>query len=419
MAKIQHYSGGRRVSQKTFWDNIHNKVLDMGMAKIEDLAHGAGASIVDPATDKHAPVFTRRVGTRVVAQTEGSPAFAQEFERRLGVGKETITSMQAEPLTGTPVVYLAHAHEDHDSLAQPLARRLMAEGIEVWLDGWEIRTGDSLKRKMEEGLEACTHFLVLLTPHSVGKPWVEREIDAGFMKAVQSQARFMGLRIGVEVSALSIFLRTVLCPAVNLTSELRLAELVADIHGVTTKPPRGPAPRYVKSAPAGPRGWSTAASQVAEHLVRSSANGVPMDPMADFARVAEATGLPEADVRLGVLDLEDAGLIERSKQIRGTKFWPRVGLFVEFDRHFLGFDTRADAVALANWLLSHDIDAIKVQRLYDDSFSDWGVRRFNSALLYLEDARLVETLKTLQQGPFPVRQLSVTDRTRRFVRDHG
>ena len=36
----------------------------------------------------------------------------------------------------------------------------MQRGIDVWYDNWEIGYGDSLRRKMEEGLSECTHFVV-------------------------------------------------------------------------------------------------------------------------------------------------------------------------------------------------------------------------------------------------------------------
>ena len=67
----------------------------------------------------------------------------------------------------------------------------MARGIEVWFDEWEIGAGDSLRRKMEQGLEDCTHFVVLLTEASIKKAWVAEEIDVGLMSAVEGQARFM------------------------------------------------------------------------------------------------------------------------------------------------------------------------------------------------------------------------------------
>ena len=65
--------------------------------------------------------------------------------------------MTKHSVHGVPHVYLAHASEDHE-LAKQLAERMMAERIEVWFDEWEIRPGDSLRRKMEQGSSDCTHF---------------------------------------------------------------------------------------------------------------------------------------------------------------------------------------------------------------------------------------------------------------------
>jgi len=140
-----------------------------------------------------------------------------------------------DELVVTPQLYLAHAHEDRQ-MARPLAEKMMAQGIEVWFDQWEIKIGDSLRRKMEGGLSTCTHFLVLLTPQSIGKPWVETEIDAGFVKSVEGQARFLGIRIGVPINKLSSFLRTRRCPEIDLTDDGQVSSLIADIHGTSTKP---------------------------------------------------------------------------------------------------------------------------------------------------------------------------------------
>src|SRR5690606_13056448 len=104
-------------------------------------------------------------------------------------------------------VYLAHATEDK-GLAKPLAEGLLARGIDVWYDNWEIGFGDSLRRKMEEGLEGCTHFVVLLTEKSIKKSWVNEEIDAGLMRAVEGSAKFIGLRYQLPLASVSAFLRT-------------------------------------------------------------------------------------------------------------------------------------------------------------------------------------------------------------------
>jgi hypothetical protein len=416
---LEFRSGGRRVSLDQFFENLKNEAIEAGMKQLEQRAHAAAASIVDPETGKHPDVFVRRRGpTELILRTQGSPAFTRELEKRLGVDTGSIETMSAQATPDVPRVYLAHGSEDHETLAKPLAQALMAQGIDVWFDEWEIRAGDSLRRKMEEGLANCTHFVVLLTPNSLHKPWVETEIDAGFIRAVGGESRFIGIRAGVSVNDLSPFLRTLRCPEVRLDQQVEVEALIADIHGVSRKPERGAAPRYVKTLPEGLKAWSASAAAVAEHLVRSSKLGRKFDPQVTVASVAQATGLPEEDIRLGVLDLSGNGLLERSRSIGSDAFWPTNSLFVEFDRHFLDFNSEQDAVAIANWLVSQKIEAIDIRNLAEQ-FPDWLPRRLNSALNYLDDAKLVHPLKALDSGPWVMVCLRVTDHTRRFVRDHG
>jgi hypothetical protein len=97
-------------------------------------------------------------------------------------------------------------------------------------------------------------------------------------------------------------------------------------------------------------------------------------------------------------------------------FWPQTGLFVEFDQHFFGFDNRRDAIA--SWLVSQKIDGTTIAGLASHLL-DWPVSRFNSALNYLDNAKLIQPFKSLDSSPWTMACLHVTDRTRRFVRDHG
>jgi hypothetical protein len=305
------------VSSAQFFKDMHRQALDLAFAELERRAHGAAASIVDPETGRHADVFVRRSGDQgFTISTKGSPAFARELERRLGVEQGAVMTERAMDAATTPVVYLAHASEDKEVLARPLAERFLGCGIDVWLDEWEIRAGDSLKRKMERGLENCTHFVVLLTPRSIGKPWVETEIDAGFVRAVGGKSRFIGLRIDIEIEQLSAFLSTLSCPSVDLSRPEDVEKVIADIHGVSRKLPLGDKPRYVQHMPKETCGWSASALAVAEYLVKESKLGRKFDPQVSVPITSTATGLPEEDVRLGVLDLVDAGLVEWHKALR-------------------------------------------------------------------------------------------------------
>ncbi|MER8600508.1 hypothetical protein NKI41_29985 [Mesorhizobium sp. M0601] len=195
-------------------------------------------------------------------------------------------------------------------------------------------------------------------------------------------------------------------------------ELVAELHGVSSKPPRGSTPRYVKAVPPGLQFWAPGAIAVAEYLVRQSKHGSKFDPQVSVSEVAVALELPEEDVRLAVLDLREAGLVEESAELRSEAFWPTSGLFVEFDRHFLDFDNEQDAIAIANWVVSNGVATIVIDDL-SKTFPDWPPRCLNSALSFLEGGALINARHFINQKSWVMHSLTVTDRTRRFARDHG
>ncbi len=49
-------------------------------------------------------------------------------------------------------VFISHASEDKKAVVLPLADALKKAGIKVWLDQQELRIGDSLREKIDEGL---------------------------------------------------------------------------------------------------------------------------------------------------------------------------------------------------------------------------------------------------------------------------
>ncbi len=49
-------------------------------------------------------------------------------------------------------VFISHASEDKDDVVRPLAHALQDRGLAVWYDEFELRIGDSLRRKIDRGL---------------------------------------------------------------------------------------------------------------------------------------------------------------------------------------------------------------------------------------------------------------------------
>lgn len=75
-------------------------------------------------------------------------------------------------------IFISHAHEDKTEVARPLAALLQEHELRVWLDETELRLGDSLKKKIEEGLALSTFGVVVLSESFFAKRWPVEELEA-------------------------------------------------------------------------------------------------------------------------------------------------------------------------------------------------------------------------------------------------
>jgi len=56
-----------------------------------------------------------------------------------------------------------------------LGKNLLANGVDVFLDKWDIQGGDSIPGELESAVETCNLFLYVLSSSSVKSKWVEEE----------------------------------------------------------------------------------------------------------------------------------------------------------------------------------------------------------------------------------------------------
>ena len=74
-------------------------------------------------------------------------------------------------------LFISHASEDKENFIRPLANALIAEGVDVWFDEFELQIGDSLRQKIDEGLRRSRYGLVVFSPTFFEKHWTQYEMD--------------------------------------------------------------------------------------------------------------------------------------------------------------------------------------------------------------------------------------------------
>jgi hypothetical protein len=74
-------------------------------------------------------------------------------------------------------VFICHASEDKSAVVVPLATELEKHALRVWLDRSVLTIGDSLRRKIDEGLGSSRFGVVVLSQAFFTKSWPQRELD--------------------------------------------------------------------------------------------------------------------------------------------------------------------------------------------------------------------------------------------------
>jgi hypothetical protein len=130
-------------------------------------------------------------------------------------------------------VFISHSTND-DAAATKVAEELTRHGIKVWIDHAQIRLGDSFVRRIEEGLNAATHVLVLLSKQSVLSDWVREEINTAKIFAINGEKRIIPVLLnGFEPTDIPILLASHIYVDLNDGDfAKRIATLAADIRGI-------------------------------------------------------------------------------------------------------------------------------------------------------------------------------------------
>jgi len=102
-------------------------------------------------------------------------------------------------------LFISYSSKDKD-FVQKLVHDLKTHGINVWWDEWEMKVGDSIIKKIQDGIKRSAYLGIVLSPDSVKSPWVEMELDTAQIIELEKQEVFI-LPILKETIEIPVFLK--------------------------------------------------------------------------------------------------------------------------------------------------------------------------------------------------------------------
>lgn len=127
-------------------------------------------------------------------------------------------------------IFVSYSHDDSD-FADRLVAQLVRHRVQVWIDKWELRVGDSLTQRIQSALTDASALLVLLSPSSVKSSWVEREITSGLVRELEER-RVVLLPVLVADCQIPLFLRDKFYADFRTDFDEGLTRLLAGISSV-------------------------------------------------------------------------------------------------------------------------------------------------------------------------------------------
>lgn len=329
-------------------------------------------------------------------------------------------SQRSETETGSRrFAFMCHASEDKD-LACRIATDFHSAGIETFFDEWDITAGQSVRTRIDEGLTASTHVVVLLTDTSLAKPWVNAEIDAAFVRKVAGQGTLIPLRYQLPIHRLPPLLAALRSPEI-VDYERDIHALIDEIKGVSRRPPviasGERTPTWSRSARISPL-----AARVAELFARLSATGRSSNGSSlEVVELQRLTGAADDHLIDAISELEDARLVKPRHVIGARPFGYLTVeatelLFWLIDSVVMGWDVQKDAVRIAAEVVNAPNQSVQMFDLAPRL--GWPPRRLNPALSFLIAKNLVMHSRDLD-ADFVTSQINMTPATRRFLREHS
>jgi hypothetical protein len=148
-----------------------------------------------------------------------------------------------------PKVFVSHASEDKNRFVTEFATKLRKNGVDAWLDKWEMLLGDSLVDKIfEEGLKEAEAVIIVLSKFSVDKPWVREELNASVVNKIGKGTKIIPIVLD-DCNVPEALTSTLWEKIEDLESyDNSFSRILSSIYGTVDKPALGASPAYTSTA---------------------------------------------------------------------------------------------------------------------------------------------------------------------------
>lgn len=92
-------------------------------------------------------------------------------------------------------VFICHASEDKEHVAKPLYEAFSRQGIDAFLDCFQIDWGDSLVKEINNALAQSRFVIAILSKNSVDKAWPLQEIHSVLSQEIGGDTKLLPLMI--------------------------------------------------------------------------------------------------------------------------------------------------------------------------------------------------------------------------------
>lgn len=298
-----------------------------------------------------------------------------------------------------PKVFVSHAGEDKPFVIE-FAKRLRENGVDAWVDQWEILPGDKLINKIfEQGIGQCQAFIIVLSLNSVAKPWVSEELDAALVQRIQQQTKIIPIKIDDCVVPVALRATAYLNVNTSTSYDAEFQRILASIFGTEIKPSIGERPAVFANEQL-VAGYDVVETHILEFLLKQYVDN-PLGYI-DAAQLQEAFSGLSPQVISNAIELFEVDGIIKAHDAHGTA--PFSFSFLELSelgwhrhaRQFVGIDPETDEKQVLALVASEN----EVSALYISERLQMTPARVNMSADYLHNLGYVKCRRAMGSAPY-------------------